>query len=128
MDEKTLWKTYTTLTDLESVFRTLKTELGLRPIFHKTDSRVDAHLFITLLTYTIIHAIRYKLKAKGINYSWTTIRDITHNQMRVTTTAKCKDGQILYLRKSSIPNEKHKEILDVLNINHKAGVTTKMYK
>ena len=128
MDNKTLWKTYTTLTDLESVFRTLKTELGLRPIFHKTDSRVDAHLFITLLTYTIIHTIRYKLKAKGINFSWTTIRDITENQIRVTTTAKCKDGQVLYLRKSSLLNEKQKEIFNALNINHKAGVTTKLYK
>ena len=106
MDNKTLWKTYTTLTDLESVFKTLKTELGLRPIFHKTSTRVDAHLFITLLAYTIIHTIRYKLKAKGINYSWSTIRDITQNQVRVTTRAKCKDGQVLYLRKSSIPNEK----------------------
>ena len=128
MDNKTLWKTYTTLTDLEAVFRTLKTELGLRPIFHKTSTRVDAHLFITLLAYTIIHTIRYKLKAKGINYSWTTIRDITQNQVRVTTTAKCKDGRILYLRKSSIPNEKQKEILNSLNLNHKAGVTTKVYK
>jgi hypothetical protein len=128
MDSKTLWKTYTTLTDLEAVFRTLKTELGLRPIFHKTSARVDAHLFITLLAYTVIHTIRYKLKAKGINHSWTTIRDITQNQVRVTTTAKCRDGQILYLRKSSIPNEKQKEIYNTLEINHKAGVTTKIYK
>jgi len=128
MDEKTLWKTYTTLTDLESVFRTLKTELGLRPIFHKTSKRVDAHLFITLIAYTIIHTIRYKLKQHNINYRWETIRDMTNNQVRITTTAKCKDGKILYLRQSSIPNEKHKEILDTLKINPKAGAITKMYK
>ena len=128
MDNKTLWKTYTTLTNLEAVFRTLKTELGLRPIFHKTDKRVDAHLFITLLAYTIIHTIRYKLKSNNINYSWNTIRDITHNQCRITTTAKCKDGKILYLRQSSLLNEKQKEIFNILNINHKAGVTTKIYK
>jgi len=67
------WKTYTTLTDLESVFKSLKSELGLRPIFHQTQSRVDGHLFITLLAYSIIHTIRYKLKQKGIHYSWNTI-------------------------------------------------------
>jgi hypothetical protein len=128
MDNKTLWKTYTSLTDLESVFRTLKTELGLRPIFHKTTTRVDAHLFITLLAYTIIHTIRYKLKTNNINYSWNTIRDITHNQVRITTTAKCKDGKILYLRKSSLVNEKHKEICNLLSINHKAGEITKIFK
>lgn len=128
MDNKTLWRTYTTLTDLEAVFRTLKTELGLRPIFHKTGARVDAHLFITLLAYSIIHTIRYKLKAKGVNYSWSSIRDITHNQVRITTTAKCKDAQVLYLRDSSVPNEKHKEILNILELKHKAGVKTKIYK
>jgi len=128
LDEQTLWRTYTTLTDLEAVFRTLKTELGLRPIFHKTSARVDAHLFITLLAYTLIHTIRYKLKAKNITYSWSTIRAITENQIRTTITAKCEDGKILYLRKSSLPNEKQKEIFDALTLNHKAGVTTKTYK
>ena len=129
MDEKTLWKTYTTLTDLESVFRTLKSELGLRPIYHKTQKRVDAHLFITTLAYTIIHTIRYKLKSNNINYSWSTIRDIVSSQVRITTTANCKDGQILYLRQSSLlTNEKQKEIYNTLNINHKAGVVTKVYK
>ncbi|MDQ7067708.1 MAG: transposase, partial [Sulfurimonas sp.] len=85
MDEKTLWKTYTTLTDLESVFKSLKSELGLRPIFHQTQTRVDGHLFITLLAYSIIHTIRYKLKQKGIHYSWDTIRHILRNQKRITT-------------------------------------------
>ena len=66
--------------------------------------------------------------AKGINFSWSTIRDTTQTQVRVTMAAKCKDGQILYLRKSSVPNEKQTEILDALKINHKAGATTKIYK
>jgi len=129
MNEKTLWKTYTTLTDLESVFRTLKSELGLRPIFHKTQKRVDAHLFITTLAYTIIHSIRYKLKSNNINYSWSTIRDITSSQVRITTTANCQDGKVLYLRKSSLlVNEKQKEIYNTLKLNHRAGATTKIYK
>jgi transposase len=50
-DEATLWRTYTMLTDLESVFRSLKTELGLRPIYHSKQERVDGHLFITVLAY-----------------------------------------------------------------------------
>ena len=39
-DEETLWRTYSTLTDVEAVFRSLKSELGLRPIFHQTPKRV----------------------------------------------------------------------------------------
>jgi hypothetical protein len=127
MDEKSLWKTYTTLTDLESVFKSLKSELGLRPIFHQTQSRVDGHLFITLLAYSIIHTIRYKLKQKDINYSWDTIRDILRNQKRITTSMKCKDNSTLYIRQSSELNDKQKEIYDALGIKHKAGEVTKTY-
>jgi len=121
MDEKTLWKTYTTLTDLESVFKSLKSELGLRPIFHQTQSRVDGHLFITLLSYSIIHTIRYKLKQKGINYSWNSIRDILRNQKRITTTMKCRDNTTIHIRQSSELNEKQREIYDALGIKYSAG-------
>jgi len=127
MDEETLWKTYTTLTDLESVFKSLKSELGLRPIFHQTQTRVDGHLFITLLAYSIIHTIRYKLKQKGIHYSWDTIRDILRNQKRITTSMKCKDESTLYIRQSSELNEKQKEIYDALGIKYRAGDVTKTF-
>ena len=39
-DEAALWRTYTMLTDLEAVFRSLKSELGLRPIYHQKEKRV----------------------------------------------------------------------------------------
>ena len=121
MDEKTLWKTYTTLTDLESVFKSLKSELGLRPIFHQTQSRVDGHLFITLLSYSIIHTIRYKLKQKGIHYSWNSIRDILRNQKRITTTMKCKDNTTIHIRQSSELNEQQRGIYDALDMKYNAG-------
>ena len=44
-----MWRTYTMLTDLEAVFRSLKSELGLRPIHHQITDRVAGHLFITVL-------------------------------------------------------------------------------
>ena len=44
-DEESLWRTYTTLTDVEAVFRSLKSELGLRPIYHHKPVRSEGHLF-----------------------------------------------------------------------------------
>jgi len=127
LDETTLWKTYTTLTDLEAVFKSLKSELGLRPIFHQKQSRVDGHLFITLLAYSIVHTIRYKLKKKGIHYSWDTIKAILQTRDRITTSMKCKDGSTLYIRQSTELNEMQREIYDALNIDYKAGDMTKVY-
>ncbi|MBE9581898.1 MAG: IS1634 family transposase, partial [Proteobacteria bacterium] len=66
-DESTLWRTYTMLTDLEAVFRSLKSELGLRPVFHQKTKRVSGHLFITLLAYHLIHTIRCQLKTNNIH-------------------------------------------------------------
>ena len=54
LDEATLWRTYFTLTDLEAVFRSLKSELGLRPIYHHKPIRADGHLFITVIAYQLV--------------------------------------------------------------------------
>lgn len=58
-DEATLWRTYTMLTDLEAVVRCLKSELGLRPIFHRKTDRVSGHLSISVLAYQLVHTIRF---------------------------------------------------------------------
>jgi len=127
LDEATLWKTYTSLTDLEAVFRSLKSELGLRPIYHQKQSRVDGHLFITLLAYSIIHSIRYRLKAKGMHESWERIRDTMRAQVRVTTTLQCQDGRTVHIRKSSQLDEKQKELMDALRLKHSAGKVSRVY-
>ncbi len=44
LDEKLLWRTYTMLTDLEAVFRSLKSELGMRPVFHQATERVTGQV------------------------------------------------------------------------------------
>ena len=53
------------LTDLESVFRSLKGKLGLRPVFQSTADRSTGHLFITVLAYQAVQVLRTKLQAAG---------------------------------------------------------------
>lgn len=48
-DEETRWRTYATLTDVEAVFRSLKSERGLRPIYHRTQACAEGPLFIAVL-------------------------------------------------------------------------------
>ena len=116
-DEATLWKTYTMLTDLESVFRSLKSELGLRPIYHHKEKRVNGHLFITLLAYHLIQTIRCQLKAKGIHDSWQSLRDKLDNQQRITVVLKRADGKTIHLRKTTQPEPYQKEIFDALGLS-----------
>ncbi|MCY3875341.1 MAG: hypothetical protein OXF88_13745, partial [Rhodobacteraceae bacterium] len=53
-DAETLWRTYSMLTDVESVFCSLKSELGLRPVYHRKQVRSDGHLFISVLAYQLV--------------------------------------------------------------------------
>ena len=95
-DEATLWRTYFTLTDLEAVFRSLKSELGLRPIYHHKPIRADGHLFITVIAYQLVQVIRTRLRQAGEHASWTTLRRILEGQQRITATFRRADGRTLH--------------------------------
>jgi transposase len=58
-----LWAQYVQLTEVESVFRTLKSELNLRPIWHRIQHRVEAHILIAFLGYCLWICLKRKLKA-----------------------------------------------------------------
>lgn len=115
IDNKTFWNIYNTLTEIEATFRILKTDLKLRPVFHQTDTNTMAHLFLGVLAYTIVHTIRYQLKAKGINYDWKNIVRIMNTQKIVTTTMINDQGKKIVIRKCSMPNTTVKEIYQKLN-------------
>jgi transposase len=74
MEAEPMLQTYFRLTEIESVFKCWKSELGLRPVFHKKQSRVDAHLFISTLAYQFVNYLRWNLKKQGIHDSWETMR------------------------------------------------------
>ncbi len=116
-DEVTLWQTYTMLTDLEAVFRSLKSELGMRPVYHHKEERAEGHLFITVLAYQAVQAIRRKLKGGDINDSWTSLRRIFSGQQRITATFGQKDGRTLHIRKTTVAEPKLKNLYYVLGIH-----------
>jgi transposase len=124
-DETSLWHTYIMLTDLEAVFRSLKSELGLRPVYHHKRERVAGHLFLSVLAYHLVHTIRFQLKAAEINLSWNRIRTRLATQQRVTVALKDADGRTLHIRKSSRPEPHQLAIYDALGIDPRPGRTEK---
>ena len=120
-DEEKLWRTYTMLTDLESVFRSLKSELGLRPVYHSKEDRADGHLFITVLAYQFVQVLRTKLKAADIHDSWSSLRDTLQVQRRVTASFKQRDGRTLNVRKTTVAEPDLLKIYKALKINSAPG-------
>ena len=123
LDDATLWRTYTMLTNLESVFRSLKTDLGLRPVFHQIDRRVEGHLFISVLAYHFVHTLRLQLKARGIEDSWQTLRETLATQQRVTATLQRRDGRAVHVRKATRPEPHHQKINEILGLAPNPGGT-----
>ena len=122
-DEDTLWRTYTTLTDVEAVFRSLKSELGLRPIYHRKPRRADGHLLITVIAYQLVQLIRTRLRAHGSHDSWTTLRRLVEGQQRVTATFRRPDGRTLHVRTATQPEPEQRAVYDALGIDpHPGGV------
>ena len=124
-DESALWHTYTMLTDLEAVFRSLKSELGMRPVFHQTTNRVTGHLFISTLAYHLVHSIRYRLKKTGINSSWSDLKKQLTGQNRVTISMHCRNADVVHVRKSTQPESRQKKIYSALGLCPLPGRTIK---
>ena len=132
--EEALWRTYRMLTDLEAVFRSFKpvlspvegSELGLRPVFHHKENRVDGHLFITVLAYQFVQIVRRQLKDRGIKDRWGTLREIMGSQCRITATFQRADGRILHVRKATRAEPEALAIYQALNIDPAPGGIVKM--
>ena len=121
-----MWRTYVMLTDLEAVFRSLKSELGLRPIFHHKESRSDAHLLISVLAYQFVQVIRTRLADRGHHHSWASLRQILRIQRRTTSRFNTRGGRTLSVRKASQPEAEFAQLDRALGLDPNPGGTKKL--
>jgi len=118
-DERSMWSIYNTIRDIEASFRILKSDLDLRPIYHKTDKASMAHLHLGLMAYWIVSTIRYQLKLKGISNDWREIVRIMNTQKRVTTTMVNSQDKTIQISQCSEPTEKAQQIFMALGYREK---------
>ena len=102
-DTEQIVRTYWRLTEIEATFRSLKTESGLRPIWHVKRSRIAAHLFLAVLAYHGVHLIRTRLKARDIPLSWDALRSRLRPWVRLTTTVRETNGRLIVNRQDVRP-------------------------
>jgi len=114
-----IWNTYITLTRAEAGFCRLKSDLGLRPIFHQNESRSDAHIWITVLAYHLLQYIQYTLRQKGDHRSWFTLKNILQGHRYSTIVMPTVEGTAINLRRAGSPEIEPKNIYDLLGVNYK---------
>jgi transposase len=115
-NEKLVWTVYNCIREIESSIRCLKSDLDLRPIFHKTDDASKAHIHLGLIAYWIVNTIRYQLKDKGVTSDWRELVRVMNTQKCVSTSMDNDKGQRISLRCCSKPEPKVAMLYDVLQL------------
>ena len=104
------------LSRVERSFRYLKSDLGLRPVFHQKGPRVEGHIFISVLAYHLLHAIERRLTEHSDQRTWPTIRDLLSTHQMATIVHRCTDETVMRLRVCSTVEANQAEIYQRLGL------------
>jgi len=110
------WRIYILLTRVENAFRTMKSPLAERPIYHQLEHRVETHIFLCVLAYHLLVAIEKTLLDRGIHTSWGSVREVLSTHQVCTIVLPTEDGRVLRIRKGSTPEPEHTELYGLLDI------------
>jgi transposase len=111
-----LWTFYIQLTEVEQAFKEIKHDLAIRPIFHKTEARIEAHIFVAFLAYCLQVTLKAKLRALA---GGTTPREVLtkfKTMQMVDVHLPTTDGRELTLSRYTQPEPEHRMLLDQLRL------------
>ena len=117
VSEEEIWKTYMLLTRVENAFRSIKSPLAERPIYHQRTDRVETHIFLCVLAYHLLAAIEHTLRSKGIHESWGTVREKLRTHQICTVVLPTDKGETLKIRRDTKPEKEHLVLYQALDIN-----------
>ena len=117
VDAQELWNLYMTLLKAEEGFAMLKGSLGLRPNYHQLEKRVEGHIFISILAYHLLTWIKMRMEETQDHRDWKTIRRLLCTHSIVTTRLPLQNGNLLRIRKPSLPDSEQSAVYDKLGID-----------
>jgi transposase len=113
-DPAELWRNYINLVRIEESFRTLKGDLGLRPIFHQLDGRIEAHVFISFLAYCLHVTLEKYNKKSATGLSSRSVLERMSEIQMLDVTIPATDGRELHMKRYTKPEKVHYLLLDQL--------------
>ena len=116
-DPATLWKYYIRLTEIEQVFKELKHDLAIRPIFHQTDERIEAHIFIAFMAYCLHVTLHHQLRSQAPGLTPRAVLEKFATIQMVDVHLPTSDGRQLVLPRYTQPNKEHQLLLHYLTRN-----------
>jgi transposase len=115
-DPATLWTRYVQLTQIEAVFRSLKSELGIRPIHHQLEHRADAHILVAFLAYCLQVTLKHRLLVHAPGLTPTAVLEKLAGIQMIDVWIPTVDGRWLNLPRYTQPEADTKLVLKKLNL------------
>ena len=116
-DATTMWSMYMQLVNIESAFKSMKSDLAIRPIYHHVQPRVEAHIFIAFMGYCLLAALRKHLQsfAPGLTPK-AALEQLASIQM-LEVCLPTTDGRWLILPRHTEPQPEQRMLLEKLRLN-----------
>jgi transposase len=111
-----LWKKYMQLTEVEAAFRSLKSELAIRPLFHQLERRVKAHVLVAVLGYALLVTLKHLLKRNASEYSPAQALQRLAEIYSVDIVLPTIEGREIWLRRITKPDHEQQTILHQLQL------------
>lgn len=109
-DPSELWKQYLTLTEVEEAFRNLKGDLAIRPIYHQLEKRIEAHILISFLAYSLHVTLKQTAKVHAPGLTPRSILEQMKTIQMIDVHIPTTDGRELKMSRYTRP-EKHQQLL-----------------
>src|ERR1700693_4662298 len=116
-DPAVLWTRYVQLTQIESAFRSLKSELGIRPIYHHLEHRVDAHILIAFLAYCLQVTLKNRLQIHAPGLTATAVLEKLGTIQMIDVWIPTRDGRCLILPRYTQPAKDLQLLLEQIHLN-----------
>lgn len=115
-DPAQLWTFYIQLTEVEQAFKELKHDLAVRPIYHSSEPRIEAHIFVAFLAYCL--QVSLKAQLRGLAHGLTPAEVIAKfkTMQMVDVHVPTSDGRELVMSRYTQPEADHRMLLDLLHL------------
>jgi transposase len=115
-DPAVLWTRYIQLTNIEAAFRSLKSDLGLRPIHHRLERRVEAHIFVAFLAYCLQVTLKNSLRNQAPGLSSQAVMEKLATIQMIDVWIPTRDRRWLVMPRYTQPSQEVQILLDKLHM------------
>jgi transposase len=116
-DPAVLWERYIQLTQIEAAFKALKSEMGLRPIYHQLGHRVEAHIFVAFLAYCLLTTLKNRLQALAPGLTPKAVLEKLATIQMLDVHLPTTDGRYLILPRFTQPEPEQAILLHQLQLS-----------